>query len=115
MIADFAVVQRIPDQPLKRSSQQRTGRAHPRVVSTTDQPRTQHLSQRPSMHLQTDGTLLTHKQPPGGLCDVLLPQDLMKPVNRRLCGIRLCTTRHNLVAIDLVTVVGRDHYFSHAQ
>jgi hypothetical protein len=36
VIADFAVVQRIPDQPLKRSSQQRTGRAHPRVVSTTD-------------------------------------------------------------------------------
>jgi hypothetical protein len=84
------------------------------VICAADQPRTEHLCQRPSLYLQTDSTLLTHQQPPSGLCDVLLPQNLMKSINRRPGGIRLCTTRHDLVTIDVVIVARRDHHLPHA-
>jgi hypothetical protein len=79
------------------------------MIIATDQPRTQHLRQEPSLHLQTEGTLLAQKPPPRGRCNSLFPQDLMEPVNRRLCHIRLHRTRDDLTTACPVTLVTNDH------
>lgn len=91
------------------------------MIGAADQPRTQYLSQGPSLHLQTDGTLRAHKPPPGGLRGVLFRQDLVKPVDRCLGRIRLRTTRHDVVPVSLVVpvglvaIAGRTHHLPHAR